>query len=56
MKNDLYTVIKFVFAKSAKDAIDKEKKLEPNEVFMDKDWKENKSETFNPIKGFEKKK
>lgn len=48
MKDKLFIIRKYVKAKSAVEAIRKEKKQEPDDVWIDDDWKRqemNKNET-----------
>ena len=58
MPKDLYVVTKFIFAGSAREAIDKEGKSEVNEVWIDKDWRESQMESLlngkNKSVGFDK--
>jgi len=51
MKN-LYIVRKLVYAKSAKDAIEKEKDEPVTDVYLDEEWRLDQLEKNN-IKGFE---
>ena len=52
MKNKLYIVRKYVRATSAAEAIKMEKKQEPDDVWLDDDWKKEAQAQTKPIKGF----
>jgi hypothetical protein len=40
-KDRLYIVRKYIMAKSAKEAIERDKKSEVDDVWVDEDWKSN---------------
>lgn len=55
MKNKLFVIRKYVYAKSAIDAIRKEKKVIVDDIWLDEEWKKN-NQISNPIEGFKKNK
>lgn len=55
IKNKLFIVKKYIYAKSAKDAIKKEKGINPDDVWVDEDWRlENIKKNNEKEVGFNK--
>jgi hypothetical protein len=48
-KNKLYQVTKYILAKSAKDAIEKEKSRAVDDVWIDSKWREAQGNTKSAI-------
>lgn len=44
MKNKLYLIKKYVMAKSAEEALKKEPKIKPDDVWVDEEWKKLQEE------------
>jgi len=50
MKNKLFIVNKFIKAKTLEEALRKESKHEPDEIFVDGDWKKANLHNFESKK------
>lgn len=51
MKNKLFIINKFIRAKSLEEALVKESKHSPDEIYLDSDWKKN---NFDNLEGRKK--
>ena len=51
-KEKMYIVRKYVLAKDVSDAVRKEKKTGVSEVFIDDDWRKNKTDNLASAIGF----
>lgn len=40
-KKKLYVVVKYIMAESIQDAFKHEKKISPDDIYVDPDWKKN---------------
>lgn len=49
---DLFVVRKYIMAKNIKEAIELDKKTEPQDIWIDEDWKKRKTEITNNQIGF----
>ena len=49
----MFVVRKYIMASSAKDALRKEKKTEPDDVYIDTDWQKGQSNQLANAIGFE---
>lgn len=49
LQNKLFIVKKYVWAKSAHDAIKKESKQAPDDVWIDEEWKKNSGIPQEPM-------
>lgn len=47
-----YIIRKYVMAKSAEEALKKERKMIPDDVFIDDDWRKENPNTFESAIGF----
>lgn len=51
-KQKLYVVHKYIFAESAHDALKKERRFRPDEIFLDDDWQKKNTDTLESAIGF----
>lgn len=52
MKDKRYIVRKYIMAKSASEALRKEKKVRPDDVYIDGDWQKDNNEHLVSAIGF----
>jgi hypothetical protein len=55
MKDKLFVVKKYVMARSAADALRKEKRIKPDSVWVDEEWSEGKRTNLAEAVGFKSK-
>lgn len=48
-QNKLYVVQRFVWAKSINDALNKEKNIKPEEIFLDASWRSSHPANYEKI-------
>lgn len=49
----MYVIRKYVMAATAGDALKRERKVQPHDVFIDDDWRKNKTDRLADAIGFQ---